>query len=305
MTAPAALPLGPGAKLDVRGIATRVHASSPEAATPTVVMLHGGDPRSLSHSADFSTVWSTTPSRPRLVAYDKPGQGWSFDAADPALGSDAQLLVDHLVGVVEATTTGPVVLLGHSRGALPVVAAALTGHPRLRGVVIVSSNTLAPPSPLTPADFYPRMYATAADGPDDAYIGREAAENSFDGAHVGDLAAARRPVALQPGWWASRTARHEAHDRVLRPGLEALRERALAGLTAARLPLPVLTLWGLDDVSAPEALAAGLLPILRSGFRSCDYVALSQSRHYVYRDRADAFAGHLDAWLDRLPGWRG
>jgi pimeloyl-ACP methyl ester carboxylesterase len=65
----------------IAGVRTRVHVTAPEdRTTPTLVMLHGGDVRSLSHATDFSTVWTTSPAVPRLLAFDKPGQGWSFDA---------------------------------------------------------------------------------------------------------------------------------------------------------------------------------------------------------------------------------
>ena len=266
-------------------------------------MVHGGDPRSLSHSADFSTIWSTSRLRPRLLAYDKPGQGRSFDRRDPTLGSDAEGLVAHLREVVRATTSGPVVLLGHSRGALPVLAVAASGEPRIAGVVIVSSNTLAPPSPSTPADFYPRMYAVGPEGPGPDYVAREATANSYGSDHLPDLVAGRGPIAEQPGWWGSRAARHAAHDDRLLPGLGQLRSRVLLQLEARPLSVPVLTLWGTEDVSAPESLAVGLLAVLRRGGGRSDYVALTGARHYVYRDRAAAFTAHLEAWLDGLSGW--
>lgn len=289
----------------IAGVRTRVHVTAPEdRTTPTLVMLHGGDVRSLSHATDFSTLWTTSPAVPRLLAFDKPGQGWSFDADALDRGLDPADIVEHLGAVVDRYCAGPVVLLGHSRGALPVMALTLARPELTVGVVLVSSNTLAPPSPLTPADFYPSMYRRGADEELSAdYVGREAQGNSLRTDHVADLVEQRWRVARRPGWWESHAERTRLHDEVLRPRLDRMRDDLIARLGTERLDLPSLTVWGADDVSAPEALAPALLDVVRPAFASADYVALSGARHYVYRDRASSFRNHLEAWLDTVPGW--
>ena len=141
---------------DIGGVDTCVYDTGPAAGRPTIVMLHGGDPRSLSSALDWSTIWSPDALGARLVAYDKPGQGLSYsaDLHDQAMG--AAELCGHLEALLDRLGPGPIVLMGHSRGALPVAEAALRRPERVAGLVLVSSNTLAPPSPQTPADFYPR-----------------------------------------------------------------------------------------------------------------------------------------------------
>jgi pimeloyl-ACP methyl ester carboxylesterase len=286
------------------GVRTRTFVSDGDTDRPTVVLLHGGDVRSLSNATDFSTLWGRAGNAPRFVAPDKPGQGGSFTSDDLSLGLDPDGLVAHLEAVVDRYCTGPVVLLGHSRGALPVMGLALARPERIAGLVLVSSNTLAPPSPVTPADFYPTMYRRTPDEPlSDDYVAREASGNSFRSDHVADLVTNRWEVARQPGWWESHAERTRLHDEDLRPRLAAARDALIARLGSIRLDMPVLTFWGSEDVSAPELLGPALQEVLRPAFASSDHLVLSGARHYVYRDRAVAFQHHLNAWLAGVPGW--
>lgn len=290
----------------VMGVRTRVYATGAAPGAPTLVMVHGGDPRSLSNATDFSTVWdrAALPGAPRLLAYDKPGQGFSFHADEPRLGFDIDALTEHLRAVVDRHTTGPVVLMGHSRGALPVLDLATAAPDGLAGVVVVASNTVAPESELTPRDFYPRAYADPPRAPTAEYTTREARMNSYDERHVaGVMADTRMAIASAPGWWASVADRDAAHATRLLPQFTAARERLLAALDARRVEVPVLTIWGADDVSAPEILGRALHPYLERCFSSADYVVLGKARHYVYRDRAHGFTGVVGAWLaDRVAG---
>lgn len=284
----------------VLGIRTRIYRTSPVADAPTLVMVHGGDPRSLANGTDFSTVWDARTMLPnvRLLAYDKPGQGFSYDTEDAALGFDLDVLTAHLRALLDRHATGPVVLVGHSRGALPVLEAALDEPAQLAGVVVVSSNTVAPESDATPKDFYPRAYADPPHAPTSEYTTREARMNSFEDSHIdGIMADTRLAVASTPGWWESIADRTAAHDARLMPQFLAARERLLSALDTRRVDVGVLTVWGADDVSAPEVLGRALHPYLEQCFSTADYVVLGHARHYVYRDRAHAFAGVVGAWL--------
>lgn len=297
--------MGPDVHIEtLDGVRSRIFVSDGDSDRPTIVLLHGGDVRSLSNATDFSTLWDRDSNTPRLVAPDKPGQGGSFAAEDLSLGLDPDTLIEHLEAVVDRFCTGPVVLLGHSRGALPVMGLALALPERIAGLVLVSSNTLAPPSPVTPADFYPTMYRrTPGEALTDDYVAREATGNSFRSDHVADLIRNRWEVAHQPGWWESHAERTSLHDEHLRPRLAEARDTMIARLGNSRLDIPVLTFWGSEDVSAPELLGPALQQVLRPAFSTSDHLVLSGARHYVYRDRAVAFRRHLNAWLAGIPGW--
>lgn len=126
----------------IEGVSTRLYASDDNVNAPTLVMVHGGDPRSLSNGTDFSTLWDHAGALPmRLLTYDKPGQGFSFAADDLSLGMSVDQVTEHLRAVLDRYATGPVILLGHSRGALPVLRVVLQTPDRVSAVVTVSSNT--------------------------------------------------------------------------------------------------------------------------------------------------------------------
>jgi len=286
---------------DVAGIETCVYDTGPRPGAPTVVMLHGGDPRSLANALDWSTVWDPTGLDARLVAYDKPGQGLTYSAELPDEAMSAPRISAHLEALLDTLGEEPVVLVGHSRGALPVADVATRRPERVRGLVLVSSNTLAPHSPLTPADFYPRAYADPPPEPTVEYVRREPEMNSWGSDHVDDvLVAGRMRGARSNGWWQDLPRRSRVSEEVVRPSLEPLRARVLDDVAEHGLAMPVLQVWGQEDVSAPVALAHALFATIARRTPQCASLVLNRSGHYVYRERAHAFRVALRVFLDEL-----
>jgi pimeloyl-ACP methyl ester carboxylesterase len=122
-------PLPPGVLVDIGG--RRLHAVVRGQASPTII-FEGG-------AGEWSTHWGELPAqaaaRGRTVAYDRAGLGWSELAARPrtcdALARDLEALLRRL------DVRGPLVLVGHSFGAMVVRAfAAATARP-LAGIVLV------------------------------------------------------------------------------------------------------------------------------------------------------------------------
>ncbi len=280
-------------------VETRVYDSGPSSGK-TVLFVHGGDPRSLANGLDWSTVWRPGDLRARLVAYDKPGQGHSYapTLADAAMCAPA--LSAHLEGVVEATGAAPVVLVGHSRGALPVADVALRRPDLVAGLVLVSSNTLAPPSALTPTDFYPTAYADPPQEPSDSYVRREPTMNSWSVEHIdAAFVAGRREAALANGWWGDRARRAGINHRVT-DSLVELRIRVLDQLAAEGFAMPVLQVWGQQDVSAPVELGHRLFTMIAARTAHCASLVLNGAANYVYRERPDEFTAALRGLLDRI-----
>ncbi|MGB4135779.1 MAG: alpha/beta hydrolase, partial [Microbacterium sp.] len=235
----------------------------------------------------------------RLVAYDKPGQGRSYAPGMDARAVGLPGLVRHLEALVR-DVGGPVVLMGHSRGALPVTALALRRPELVAGLVLVSSNTLAPPSDVTPADFYVRAYADPPEHPDDEYVRRELTMNSFDAGHVDDgILDARRRAAVESGWWADRAHRMQVYPAVS-ASLQRGRDEVLGRLSADGLRMPVLLLWGHDDVSAPPQLGDRLRDLLMASTRDVTAVQVNRSGHYVYREHPGEFMALTRAFRNTL-----
>jgi pimeloyl-ACP methyl ester carboxylesterase len=292
---------------DIGGVDTCVYDTGPAAGRPTIVMLHGGDPRSLSSALDWSTIWSPDALGARLVAYDKPGQGLSYsaDLHDQAMG--AAELCGHLEALLDRLGPGPIVLMGHSRGALPVAEAALRRPERIAGLVLVSSNTLAPPSPQTPADFYPRAYAAPPAEPTVEFVRREPDMNSRLTGHVDELVAGRLSAAGENGWWGDLDRRTRVYDTIVKQELEKLRVRILSEIEQRGFDLPVLQIWGQNDVSAPVSLAHALFATVSARTLNCTSVVINCSGHYTYREHPSQFRGLLRTFVGELPhhSWHG
>jgi pimeloyl-ACP methyl ester carboxylesterase len=284
----------------IRDVNTCVYDTGPVPNSATIVMLHGGDPRSLSNALDWSTIWSPGDLRARLIAYDKPGQGLSYspEMAGTAMGAFA--ICEHLDELLDGLGSSPIILMGHSRGALPVAAAALHHPDRVAGLVLVSSNTLAPPSPETPADFYPRAYAAPPPEPTPAFIRREPCMNSYLTEHVDGLVPGRFEAATQNNWWSDRERRLRVYHTIVKPELDFLRTRVLAEIEERGFAMPVLQVWGQNDVSAPVSLAHALFATVSAQTRDCTSVVINRSAHYVYREQPRRFAALLRAFVSEL-----
>ncbi|WP_133119098.1 alpha/beta fold hydrolase [Mycolicibacterium agri] len=284
----------------IRGVNTCVYDTGPGANRAAIVMVHGGDPRSLSNALDWSTIWSPADLGARLIAYDKPGQGLSYspDLVDRAMGANA--ICEHLEELLDRLGSIPIILMGHSRGALPVAAAALHHPDRIAGLVLVSSNTLAPPSPETPADFYPRAYDAPPPEPTTEFIRREPCMNSYLIEHVDGLVPGRFEAATQNNWWFDRERRIRDYNTIVKPELDCLRSRVLADVEERGFAMPVLQVWGHNDVSAPVALAHTLFAKIAARTRDCTSVVINRSAHYVYREQPRRFAALLRAFVTEL-----
>lgn len=275
----------------IEGIETSSYEEAPSSGgSSTIVMVHGGDPRSLSNALDWSTIWNPAALDARLVAYDKPGQGLSYSASmgDGSFGAD--FLSAHLESLV-ASLGGPVVLMGHSRGALPIADVALRRPDLVSSLVLVSSNTLAPESDVTPKEFYVRAYAEPPEDPDPAYLRREPEMNSFSDRHIDEeFIAGRRRAALRNGWWRDRNRRQRAYEGVVIPTLRAMRARVLDRIETTGFEMPVLQIWGQDDVSAPVDLAHGLFRRISDRSGTAISVVFNHAGHYVFREHPVRFS---------------
>jgi pimeloyl-ACP methyl ester carboxylesterase len=98
----------PGRLYDVGG--HRLHLHCTGSGSPTVVLMNGLGEYSPSWARIAPAVAGTT----RVCAYDRAGQAWSEDAADPQDGLAAATDLHTLLG--RAGEDGPYVLVGHSIG---------------------------------------------------------------------------------------------------------------------------------------------------------------------------------------------
>jgi pimeloyl-ACP methyl ester carboxylesterase len=98
------------------------------ASDPVIVLAHS----SLARSEDWENIFPRLATRYRVIAYDARGHGRSGRAADYTLRAFA----DDTLRIVREIAKAPVVLIGHSLGALSSLVAAAEEPELIRGVIL-------------------------------------------------------------------------------------------------------------------------------------------------------------------------
>ena len=138
----------PGTTFSVNG--HDLHIDCRGQGSPTVVLFNGlGE-----FSASWARIVDGTAPTTRVCAYDRPGQGWSDDLAEP---QDAAAATEDLHALLEAAgETGPFVLVGHSIGGPYALTYADQYPDEVAGMVLLDSTS---PHQFDAIPSYPRTYA--------------------------------------------------------------------------------------------------------------------------------------------------
>lgn len=131
-------PLATAEFLDVAGRRLHVRRLDGESRGPSLVFLHEGL-GSVELWREFPDDVVRATGHPGLV-YSRQGNGWSTPLTEsrrPDYMHEEAL--EALPGIIERTTTGPPILIGHSDGASIALIYAGTGHP-VRGLVLIAPH---------------------------------------------------------------------------------------------------------------------------------------------------------------------
>jgi pimeloyl-ACP methyl ester carboxylesterase len=138
----------PGELYDVGG--HRLHLDCRGHGSPAVVLANGLGEVSASWARITTPVAATT----RVCAYDRAGQGWSEDAANPRDGVESARELRALLGA--AGEHGPYVLVGHSTGGTYAMTYASRYPDQVAGLVLLDSSS---PEQFTRMPAFPGQYA--------------------------------------------------------------------------------------------------------------------------------------------------
>src|SRR3954453_6167571 len=137
----------PGQLYDVGG--HRLHMSCTGTGSPTVVLSSGTGEFSQSWARITPAIAATT----RVCAYDRAGQGWSDDVAQP---QDGRAMAADLHALLTAAGEhGPYVLVGRSLGGVYAMTFAAEFPDDVAGMVLLDSST---PEHFTALPDYPSDY---------------------------------------------------------------------------------------------------------------------------------------------------
>lgn len=127
----------PGELVDVGGYRLHLNVMGESEGGPTVILDAGAQ------SASFQWGWvqPEVAESARVVAYDRPGTGWSEAPYGPL---DAETLAEDLHEALDRTgVEGPYVVVGHSMGSLTVRAFAERYPGEVEGMVLVDPRNLS------------------------------------------------------------------------------------------------------------------------------------------------------------------
>lgn len=244
-----------GADLDVLG--RRIHVESSGHGTTTVVLESGlGFGRT-----SWDRLVPLLLDHARVVAYDRVGHGRSEPGRGPTSVAE---MADILRGVIDATASGPVVVVAHSMGGLIARTAAPVLGPRLGGLVLLD------PTPENAAMFDDLERTTA--GQDRVYAALESLSR----------VAPLRPLLARVGIGGYRSALGPETYRTMvaedvRPSSFAQMRRELAARTVAVRAFR-------DEPPVPPACPVVLLSAGRAARGSGDYLADVQEHQRQYVD---------------------
>jgi 2-hydroxy-6-oxo-6-(2'-carboxyphenyl)-hexa-2,4-dienoate hydrolase len=297
--------MGEAKFVDVNGIRTRYFDGG---TGEPLVLVHGGQWPSTASAGGWAPIFDHLAANFHVYAFDKLGMGYTDNPK-----TDADFTMDaitrHTFGFIQAVGIRRGVLVGHSRGALPVARIA-TDHPvMVSHLVILDSNTLAPDDPNTPertdpaADRKPptREELKAAslasrqsyvkDFLTDSYIegeyriaqlpklqevGRRFNEARDKGAANPDIVKQHPLYSRNMGattWWMYKE-KYETLDRI----------------NAGMLKAPTIIIWGYNDPTAPYPLGVDLMETLSKVVDRTELHIINHSGHLVAAEHPEKVA---------------
>lgn len=265
-----------------RGI-SYLAAESAEASDQTILLIHGSGVSARSWIGQLDGLGRAL----RVLAIDLPGHGESVPVGRASIEGYADVVSEFL----GHATTGPVILAGHSLGGAVAVALAARRPGAVRGLILVSSCAMLPPSDGVAGTLI-------------SYLPGPLRKIAF-------FAMAKK-VLFAPG----------APTQAIRVGmgeLHACRQETILGDLAAaramdvtdaarRLEVPTLILCGSRDRLTPPALSAQLNALIRESrlrvIEGAGHMVLLEAPDRVNQEILGFAASLVPTISGRLPGLR-
>jgi pimeloyl-ACP methyl ester carboxylesterase len=136
----------PGQLVDVGGYRLHLRVMGEDQGRPTVILDHGG----ASMSAQWGWVQPALAQQTQVVAYDRPGMGWS-DPSPTQL--EAAAMVAHLYSALQQLgISGPYILVGHSMGGLMIRVFAKVYPEEVSALILVDPRDTSQEGIFEPAE---------------------------------------------------------------------------------------------------------------------------------------------------------
>jgi len=263
--------MGEAKYVDVDGVKTRYFESG---TGETMVLVHGGQYGSAASSATgWMPIFPSLASHFHVYAVDQLGVGLTGKPADNE-ESTMQATVKHLHRFMETLGIDQVHLVGHARGALPVVRIAID-HPELvKTLTLFDSNTLASGDPPPPAAPGSRTRSRPSSG-------------GFS------------PTAEDEEWIQQTTEQVRQRLRSIRSTFQ----EDYSAIKAGHLKTPTLIIWGFNDpsgTSQPYRLGLELFKMISESVDQVQLHFFNQAVHAPYRDHPGGVTNLMVSFIGRV-----
>ena len=295
--------MGQAKFIDVGGIRTRYFEGG---TGEPLVLVHGGQWPATASAGGFAPIFDHLAANFHVYAFDKLGMGFTDNPkTDADFTMDA--ITNHAFGFIQAVGIRRAVLVGHSRGALPVARIAVDHPEMVSHLVILDSNTLAPDDPNTPERTDPpadrklptREELKAAslasrqsyqkDFLTDSYI-----EGEYQIAQLPKLAeVARRFNAARDKWVRENPDIVKQHPLWARNmgattwWMYKMKYETLERINSGMLKAPTIIIWGYNDPTAPYTLGVDLMETLSKVVARTELHIINQSGHLVFAEHPE------------------
>jgi 2-hydroxy-6-oxo-octa-2,4-dienoate hydrolase len=269
---------------------------------PLLVLVHGGEIGSLYSLDCWSLALPLLSTHFKVIAPDRIGQGFTANPND--LPYRPAMMLDHMRQFLEVLGIRQAHIVGHSRGGLIGAWLALEHPDLVRTLTVVASRSLAPADPTHPNHvFYDNLGHRArllAGEITAETVSAEPRAQSYDPETVTDDFVARMlEIAALPKSVAARRHAEAGRRATWLKEIEELRSNVLERIDRDGLPVPTQLLWGRDDLSAPPVTGLALFERVAVRTPDSELRVLNRARHYLFRDRPDAFATAVVDFADR------
>lgn len=272
--------------VDVDGIRTRIYE---DGAGETLVLIHGGQYGFISGLDIWSLNLDDLAKQFHVIAIDKLGQGHTDN---PRRDEEytVEALLAHTLRLFEVLGIQRAHLVGHSRGGFLASSLAIQRPELVEKLVIVDSNSTSPAKEGS-GDFYHAIdRAKPAGPPTRASMRLHPDAQAFSKWHISEdyldraLEIARLPKTIE-----AQEKMKTLADRVWFSSFYAARDRLFAALDERGFPMPVLIVWGNNDLPAPLRQGLQLWDLVAAKTPQAEFHVLNQAGHHSFREQPAAF----------------
>lgn len=274
---------------------------------PALVLVHGGQPSSTEGSAwDWQQNFRELARHFRVIAYDRPGQGYTDNPrSDAEFRRYYEGVVEHLGALLDALHIRRAHLVGHSQGGWVVTRFALD-HPERTGCLVnVDATVIAPPVDI---QNIVRFYQHLARDVHPA--GGETAESIRQAmqlfSHTGNNITAQRvqrslAIAQSAKFAEAKAGFNAAGLNPAHPTYRALKARLEADIDAGRLRAPSLIVWGQRDPEQSLPAALALFDRMAAAGTPVDLHVIGNAGHFPFIEYPEAFDHVVTGFCGAVP----